>query len=117
MAWMPGDAEAAAAVEGMQEIYGRNTALTITPDVRRRDGLDRVILSRLSGDRIRIVVLQRVGDDGTDSSAGRWNVSDAFAVCQFGAREAIVSRPPALVDRLDVMAAAAERWCRLGAWL
>ena len=118
MAWMPGDNEAKAAVEAMEELYGRSaeTGLAITPDVCRRDGMDRVHLSRRDGDRIRVVVLQRVGDDGTDSSAGRWAVLDAFAVCIYGERDPITAVMPRRVATLDVMARSAEMWCRLGVW-
>jgi hypothetical protein len=115
MEWMPGDDEAAAAIAAMQELDGR-TGLAITPDVRRTNGMDRIHLTRDDGDRIRVVILQRVGGDGTDSSARRWVVVDAFAVCSWGHRTALVSRPPIRVGALDDMVRMAERFCRLGRW-
>jgi len=116
--WMPGDAEAAAAVQAMEEIYGRKeqTGLAITPDVCRRDGMDRVYFSRKHGDRIRVVVLQRVGDDGMDPSSRRWNVADAFAVCIWGERDPKPAVRPQRVGPLDELARMAEMWCRLGQW-
>ena len=118
MAWMPGDDEAAGAVEAMQEIYGRaaETGLAITPDVCRRDGMDRVHVSRRDGDRIRVCVLQRVGDDGMEPTARRWEVTDAFSVCQYGERDPLVAVRPRRVGPLDEMAVMVERWCRLGVW-
>ena len=118
MAWMPGDNEAKAAVEAMEELYGRSaeTGLAITPDVCRRDGMDRIHFTRKDGTRIRVVVLQRVGGDGMDATAGRWNVADAFLICVFGERDPITAILPRQVDTLDRMARMAERWCRLGVW-
>ena len=92
------------------------TGLTITPEVCRRDGMDRVHLSRRSGDRIRVVVLQRVGDDGTEASARTWAVLDAFAVCIWGERDPLTAVLPQRSGPLDELAGMAERWCRLGVW-
>ena len=118
MQWMPGDSEAAAAVEAMEEIYGRSseTGLAITPDVCRRDGMDRVHFTRRDGDRIRVVVLQRVGDCGTESSSRRWEVADAFSVCVWGERDPLTAVRPRRIGPLDELARMAEMWCRLGQW-
>jgi len=118
MAWMPGDDEAAAAVEGMEAVYGRasDTGLQITPDVSRADGLDRVYLSRADGDLVRVVVLQRVGGDGTESSSRIWEVADALCIWISGDRGPIRSASPLLTSTLDVISGRAEMWCRRGVW-
>lgn len=119
--WQPGDDEAAAAAEGMAEVYGAPSpavaSLIIgTESPRVGGGPDRIHLHLPAAGWNRVVILQRVGDGGTESIQGIWSVLDAFAVCVHGVRTVQCFGIPRRVGLLRDMAESAERFLRSGEW-